>query len=65
MDKIDNIKNLFKQIKDKKAFVIEVAKLTGLSPVTIRNTWLAQFWVVREEFQDQIIEMLQTAIKNQ
>lgn len=65
MDKIDNIKTLWKLINNKTEFIKLVAKELDRSPNTIHNHWFARFWQVPVDKQDKVIELLQNTIKQQ
>ncbi|TXD45875.1 hypothetical protein [Polaribacter sp. IC073] len=63
--KIDNIKNLWKQINNKTAFIIECSSAVDRSANTLHNHWFARFWQVPNEKQDEVIIYMQKWIFNQ
>ena len=62
---IQNIKNLWKEIDNKTAFIEMAAKDLNRSPNTLHNHWFARFWQVPEEHQSRVVELLQRTIKKQ
>ena len=63
--KMDNIKGLYPQIKQKTKFIKEVADYFGLNPQYVRGHYFSSFWTIPEDKQDRVIELLQNTIKNQ
>lgn len=64
MEKIDNIKTLYKQVWVKGDFIHLVALDLKLSWGHVRNQMFSA-WVIPEKYQDRIIELLQNTIKTQ
>lgn len=63
MGKIDNIKNLYEQIIDKKDFIEKVAEEFERSVSTIRIGWFIRFELpARDQVQDRLIKFMQTYI---
>jgi len=56
MDK--EIKELYKKLKDKKAFCTEISTLTGTGARTIYNHWFGGFWDIPEKHQDLVLTKL-------
>lgn len=65
--KIDNIKNLWKEINQKSKFMEIVANDLGKSKKTLRVYWFSNYgdWAVPDNHQDRVIELLQNTIKSQ
>ncbi|MEC4049778.1 hypothetical protein OX284_010095 [Flavobacterium sp. SUN046] len=62
---IDEIKDLYSQVKEKTKFIINVSPLIGRAPKTLRNHWFSEFWSIPKEHQPRVKELLETTIKNQ
>lgn len=65
MSKINNIKLLYQQVKKKTPFIQEVADHFKKSPQSLRVHWFASFWSIPEQYQDELIRLLQNKISNQ
>jgi len=55
---MEEIKTLYKQLKDKKAFCELISKETGTGARTIYNHWLASFWDIPKKHQDIVLSKL-------
>lgn len=62
---IENIKTLYSQLKSKTKFKIYAASYFGKSPATINNHWLSTFWSIPEQYQKEMVTLMQKWIKNQ
>lgn len=62
---IENIQELYSQIDEKTKFIILASNHLGKSPLTLRNHWFSAFWSIPEEYQEQIVKLLQNTIKKQ
>jgi len=65
MTKIDNIKDLYKQVKGKSNFMLEFSKSIDRTYNTLKNHWFASGWQIPEDKQDETISYLQNFIINQ
>ena len=63
--KIDNIKDLYSQIKQKTNYMIELATHLDKSPNSLRVHWFGNFWSIPSHHQDEVIIFTQKYIKNQ
>ena len=64
MDKIDEIKVLWKKIPNKTTFIMVFSKEIGRSANTVHNHWFARFWQVPQAKQDDTIKYMEKYIKN-
>lgn len=55
---MQEIKHLYKMLKDKKAFCTELSKEVGTSPRSIYNHWFGGFWAIPENQQDLVLTRL-------
>lgn len=55
---MQEIKHLYKMLKDKKAFCSEMSELTGTGARTIYNHWMGSFWSIPAEYQQLILTKL-------
>lgn len=60
---MEEIKTLYKKLKDKKAFCEEISKLTETGARTIYNHWLGSFWSIPEKHQDLVLTKLKEKSK--
>jgi len=65
MEKIDNIKQLYKMVFHKTKFIQLVADDLGKSAKYLRGNYFSQFWNIPEQHQDRVITLLQRTIKTQ
>jgi len=63
----DNIKALYRSIKNKTQVIQAIADACGRKPNTVKTHWVsdAAFWSYPEECEGKIVEVLQKAVKNQ
>ena len=52
------IKTLYGQLKDKRAFCAEISKITGTGAISIYNNWFGAFWAIPEKHQDMVLDKL-------
>lgn len=67
MSKIDNIKFLFPQVKDKSKFYNLVADDLKKRAGSLKSHWFCDsgLWSVPEKHEDRVIELLQKTINKQ
>jgi len=65
MEKIDNIKQLYKMVFHKTKFIQLVADDLGLNAQYVRGHYFSSFWNIPERYQDRVITLLQRTIKTQ
>lgn len=53
------IKKLYGQLKDKKAFCELISKETGTGARTIYNHWFGGFWSIPDKHKDLVLRKLQ------
>jgi hypothetical protein len=63
--KKNTIKTLYAQIDKKTMFIIEVADYFGKSPQSLRVHWFSSFWSIPEDYQDELIVLLELKIEEQ
>jgi len=56
--KMEEIKILYKKLKDKKAFCEEISKETGTGARSIYNHWFGGFWDCPEKHQKLVLTKL-------
>ncbi len=62
---VEEIKELWKDLDYKTGFIKEVAVEVDRSPNTLNNHWFSHFWLIPEEFQAKVKELLEKKIKSQ
>jgi hypothetical protein len=62
---IEQIKDLYSQIKQKTKFIEAAAKAIGRSPNSLRNHWFSEFWSIPAEHQETVKLLLEETIKGQ
>jgi hypothetical protein len=63
LTKIGNIKNLYSQIEDKKAFRSAVAEEFNVAESTVRTGWFSRFEIPEKyNMQDSLIKFMQNYI---
>ena len=65
MNKIDNIRNLYKKVYKKTNFIGTVALDLQLSPQYVRCNYFSGLWVIPDKYQDRINQILQNTIRTQ
>lgn len=66
LTKLDNIKNLFDQVEDKKDFIEKVSEEFGVTKSSVRTGWFTRFEVpTKYKVQDNLILFMQNYIKLQ
>jgi hypothetical protein len=66
LTKIDNIKNLFEEVEDKKDFIERVSKEFNIAKSTARTGWFTRFEIPkRYNIQDNLISFMQKYIFKQ
>ena len=58
---MNEIKNLYGKLKDKKAFCKELSKEVETSPLSIYNHWFGSFWAIPEKHQGLVLSKLKEA----
>jgi hypothetical protein len=57
------IKTLYGELKDKRAFCQELHLLTGTGAISIYNNWFGGFWAIPEKYQGLVLEKLKEVKK--
>ena len=65
MNKTENIKNLWSQVKDKKEFIVAIADHYGMKPRSVENHWFSKYFSIPSRYIDEVINILQSVIRNQ
>ena len=55
---MNEIKTLYSELKDKKAFCVELSEEVGTRAMTIYNHWFGTFWAIPEKHQSIVLEKL-------
>ena len=55
---MDEIKKLYRKLKDKKTFCQELSKDVETSPRSLYNHWFGSFWAIPEKYQDLVLTKL-------
>ncbi len=56
---MEEIKKLYKALKDKKAFCEELSKeVDYITPRSLYNHWFGSFWAIPEKHQDLVLTKL-------
>lgn len=62
---LQNIKDLYKEVKAKTEFIKAAADDLNKSPLTLRQHWFGNFWSIPEEHQPRVVELLQNTLLTQ
>ena len=57
-----NIKDLFRNVKNKTEFIELLSKEFDRKPASIRNNWFASFYSIPQEHEERVVELLQRTI---
>lgn len=60
---IENIKELYSQLKNKKEFMEIVSSDLDKKPNTLKNWWFSGFFSIPDEYQERVLELLKETIK--
>jgi len=55
---MQEIKHLYKMLKDKKAFCVELSKEVECTPLSLYNHWFGSFWTIPEKYQELVLTKL-------
>lgn len=55
---MNEIKQLYSELKDKKAFCLELSEEVGTRAMTIYNHWFGTFWAIPKKHQSIVLEKL-------
>jgi len=55
---MQEIKHLYKILKDKKGFCVELSKEVETSPLSLYNHWFGSFWNIPEKHKDLVLTKL-------
>jgi len=55
---MQEIKHLYKMLKDKKEFCQELSKEVETSPRSLYNHWFGSFWAIPEKYQNLVLTRL-------
>jgi len=55
---MQEIKHLYKMLKDKKAFCVELSKEVETTPLSLYNHWFGSFWAIPEKYQELVLTKL-------
>jgi len=55
---MQEIKHLYKMLKDKKGFCTELSKEVETSPLSLYNHWFGSFWNIPEKYRQLVLTKL-------
>lgn len=60
-----NIKNLYRQVRDKKSLIFLLSKEFGVRPNSIRCNWFSTYWSIPSKYEARVLRILQNTVTHQ
>jgi len=60
-----NIKDLYKELENKKDFVLLCSDEFNIKPSSVQCNWFSKYWSIPDKHLDRVLELLQNYFKQQ